>query len=744
MLLYFFYTFVLLIITLLSSNLSINRVRAQAGTNPCDACAGWLCCNSNPSDALYGVCVECSEGCFPKSTQVEIENGQSKNIENIEIGEKVMSQDEQGNKSISTVSELKTQSTDNMCQINFVDGEKLKLTKNHRLFTNYGWEAIDPESALKENSNIEAGQLKTGDIVTKSDGNNATVDYYSCWSENSQTYNLVLDGTTNTYFANGFLAHNKLDATWVCPDGYHVEYSDPPVYFLLASNNSYCHHAATCIPPLGAIYSDWPLSSHPEYVVRGCRVAPDPTINACSAGEGFCQECWCIPNNSNPIGYHDTADCSLIQGWSCDSDDYSQALQIHVYEGSTFLGATTANVPREVGVANSCGGYADHGFAFTTPDSLKDGLPHSITTYAINIPAGTNIALTNSPRTITCPAVSSCTVSLSPSSYEMSQSSTQDFTAAVTPTNGTVDRVDFSSSNTGVASVSPTSVSSPSYTTTATGNAAGSVTITADVYMGGVLTCSDTSSLTITALPNDPWWQIIDGDVTSNGSISSNVPASNVFIQDGLGGFPGLPVYANSLNTNSNPISSTSWEANTSTSFSRIFNYSFFANLVPDDVVFIDPSTTPLDSGGSEYSDGYYWYRADSGLDINSDVNLGDRKVILFVTGGDLNINANVNLNDGSGFLLAISDEGININSSVSGSPSIEGLYVSDGNFTSGAGTSQLHIRGSVASYGGFSLQRDLADDSDPAELFEYAPDQILLFPSKLSVRRTRWNEIAP
>lgn len=31
-----------------------------------------------------------------------------------------------------------------------------------------------------------------------------------------------------------------------------------------------------------------------------------------------------------------------------------------------------------------------------------------------------------------------------------------------------------------------------------------------------------------------------------------------------------------------------------------------------------------------------------------------------------------------------------------------------------------------------------------PAELFEFAPDQILLYPDKLGFRRTRWSEVAP
>jgi len=62
-----------------------------------------------------------------------------------------------------------------------------------------------------------------------------------------------------------------------------------------------------------------------------------------------------------------------------------------------------------------------------------------------------------------------------------------------------------------------------------------------------------------------------------------------------------------------------------------------------------------------------------------------------------------------------------------------------------GAGSdSALSVRGALASYGGLSLQRDLSDNSTPAEYFEYAPDLMLLYPTKLSYRKINWKEVAP
>ncbi|HOI97353.1 MAG TPA: hypothetical protein PLA19_02505 [Candidatus Pacearchaeota archaeon] len=111
--------------------------------------------------------------------------------------------------------------------------------------------------------------------------------------------------------------------------------------------------------------------------------------------------------NKSPIGFFDAADCSSLAGWACDPDDYAAALQVHFYADGpagtgSFVGETTANLAREAAVGNLCGGRNNHGYAFSTPASLKDGRKHTIYVYAINTPAGNNPQLTDSPKTIVC------------------------------------------------------------------------------------------------------------------------------------------------------------------------------------------------------------------------------------------------------------------------------------------------------------------------------------------------------
>jgi hypothetical protein len=112
-----------------------------------------------------------------------------------------------------------------------------------------------------------------------------------------------------------------------------------------------------------------------------------------------------------PKGFHDGATCSLINGWTCDPNNYSLPLNVDFYydgpdgSGGKWLGSTTANVTREAAVGAQCGGNSAHGFNFTPPSSVIDGNIHSIYAYPINIdssgnPTGNNPPLSGTPKTL--------------------------------------------------------------------------------------------------------------------------------------------------------------------------------------------------------------------------------------------------------------------------------------------------------------------------------------------------------
>jgi hypothetical protein len=268
------------------------------------------------------------------------------------------------------------------------------------------------------------------------------------------------------------------------------------------------------------------------------------------------------------------------------------------------------------------------------------------------------------------------------------------------------------------------------------------------IYMNGNVWCGTANfirnSCSISLV--DAWWQAKDADISTNGSIGSKLPAGQSFVLNGSGGYPGVVSYGASINLAAGTVSSTGWLANTLINVTKIYDSAFFANQIPADTVINDSSLLP--SLGGVASNGYYWYRyngatSGSNFTISSNLNVGNKKVILLVDQANLNINGNISLTDSSGFFMAIVDGHIVVNPTVT---DLEGIYEADNQFRTGVSANQLRVRGSVASYGGVFLERDLGagNATTPSEFFEYAPDQIMLFPPALGIRKMNWKEVAP
>lgn len=367
------------------------------------------------------------------------------------------------------------------------------------------------------------------------------------------------------------------------------------------------------------------------------------------------------------------------------------------------------------------------------------------------------------------PATPQCTIQLDPDESFISSGVEQTLTATTTSSNGTIGYVTFESLNTGIATVDPSSDSSVVYSTGVTGLSEGSTVIVASGYMSGVPVCVDTSTVNVTS--SKPWWQAKDMDIMAAiGNIFSAIPLSCVgscsptLILDGTGGFPGVAVYGGELGIGSGDLSSTEWDANTNVSLNQSYTYDYFESQIPSDVTINEITTSEIQgsyftSNGTE-TDGYYWFHFDGetlgDLTIQSEANIGNRKVVLLVNGGNLNIDARITVTNG--FFGAFvgenssNDKGdIIIDETVTHpvQPSLEGVFFADGEFMTGTGGAEnddwLYIRGSVAAMGGINLERDLSDNSDqPAEYFEFAPEFMLLFPKELRARTFRWEEVAP
>ncbi len=277
----------------------------------------------------------------------------------------------------------------------------------------------------------------------------------------------------------------------------------------------------------------------------------------------------------------------------------------------------------------------------------------------------------------------------------------------------------------------------------------------------------------VTSLPQ-AWWQVTDGDIYAGSSIYSSIPPATVcvaptctpvLIKDGVGGTPGTPMYAG-LNASTGPaggqISSKNWLANAAYG-GKNYNYAYFASMIPSAVLadpkFIMTGNTvfagSFASNGVTYG-GYRWIKHVGDLTIEKD-NL-NKKVILFVENGNLTIRDTIKFNQkGKEFFMAIvgntpgNTTGGNIIidplvTDATGGYALEGLYLADGQFSTGIATTPLKIRGSIVSSLAPSLQRDLGvlNGTMPAESVEFAPDLVANFPPQLSRKKVIWKEVAP
>jgi hypothetical protein len=109
------------------------------------------------------------------------------------------------------------------------------------------------------------------------------------------------------------------------------------------------------------------------------------------------------PTTQSPKGNFDgiTSDGTAF-GWTFDPDASSQSIDVHFYvDGQpgtgTFAGAVTANVSRP-DVNQVYGITGNHGFNFTIPAQFRNGQPHNLYVYGIDVTGNQNVLMAGAPR----------------------------------------------------------------------------------------------------------------------------------------------------------------------------------------------------------------------------------------------------------------------------------------------------------------------------------------------------------
>lgn len=151
--------------------------------------------------------------CFIAGTQVLMANNTTINIENVKIGDQVVSYDVDTGENyiVSVVNTIVNKHSTNMAKLTLDNGIELTMTDYHPIYTLQGWKSIT--------NHMNYDTLTVGDIVKINDGwaGIIAIDQYEL--ENPiTTYTLDVigpnedpnrdDNTHDNFYANGIVVHN--------------------------------------------------------------------------------------------------------------------------------------------------------------------------------------------------------------------------------------------------------------------------------------------------------------------------------------------------------------------------------------------------------------------------------------------------------------------------------------------------------------------------------------------------------
>jgi RHS repeat-associated protein len=152
--------------------------------------------------------------CFIQGTKILMSDGTQKEIENVQIGDSVLSYNFQSKQiEAKKVIELVYPIHTKMVQISFDDGNKNLNTFDHPYYVKgKGWSSYDSEMTF-EKYNLKVDKIEIGDICYYyKNGVLVDAQIISLIEEtgNYQTYNLNNVEDNHNFFANGVLVHNKV------------------------------------------------------------------------------------------------------------------------------------------------------------------------------------------------------------------------------------------------------------------------------------------------------------------------------------------------------------------------------------------------------------------------------------------------------------------------------------------------------------------------------------------------------
>jgi intein/homing endonuclease len=168
--------------------------------------------------------------CFVAGTKITLSDNSYKNVENVEIGDIVLSY----NFNTSVVEKQKvrgvgSRKVDKVVKYTFDDNSTLTATLDHPIYSNQiGWTSMDPSYTMNVYG-LTTRQSEKGVKIMKVDGTEVVIESIDIISEPTFVYNVKLVENNHNFFANDLLVHNRcfIGGTKITlPDGEYKSIED--------------------------------------------------------------------------------------------------------------------------------------------------------------------------------------------------------------------------------------------------------------------------------------------------------------------------------------------------------------------------------------------------------------------------------------------------------------------------------------------------------------------------------------
>ncbi|MFY0608619.1 MAG: hypothetical protein JXR10_18015 [Cyclobacteriaceae bacterium] len=143
--------------------------------------------------------------CFTAGTQVLLANGTESNIEDLTIGQEVMSMNNStGKLEPSEILELASPTHTNLVELTFTDGRTVVATEDHPFYDGARWLSLNPSKTQADYNFEEVSQLAIG-IKLQSIEGNIELESVKLIPKLQRTYTIVKLSRNKTFVANGIV-----------------------------------------------------------------------------------------------------------------------------------------------------------------------------------------------------------------------------------------------------------------------------------------------------------------------------------------------------------------------------------------------------------------------------------------------------------------------------------------------------------------------------------------------------------